>query len=338
MNIPRKLLVRNAMDRKSGDDGGRADIKKAGTAGNGLSVSDYAAAHIPEGSVVDFVFYEDFNSDNINEAVIGITHFAPFPPESAVMLVQSDGKKLRHSWLSIADIRTAHECPALFDNAVAADTDGDGKPELVLSLFYGQEHDIAVSVFDWIDGELRQAWRSSGSYCYGSMETEDVDGDGISEIIIESGTHAGNEIIETNDTCYHVREACCFKWDGSRYVRRPYRVRMPYESYNLAVDFLKAVWLKDYSKAFNMVVLPGFLGLAGLDDSSLAAFKRYVSRRLRPALQKNIIKGKLAPLEPYDTCCQFSGPEDCFTVEMARVNGAVKIYSLEIAKNTLPEI
>jgi len=329
-----EVFVENAMSKRNGDDGSRTNFKKEKAAAKGRGMSDYAAAHIPDGSIIDFVFYEDFNSDNINEAVIGVTHFTPFPPESAVMMVQGTGKEFRHCWLTISDNKAVPEYSGLFDNASVADTDGDGEPELVLSLFYGQEHDITVFVFDWKDGELRQTWRTSSTYYHGSMETRDIDGDGVAEIIVETGTGLGSEIIETSDTCYRVREACGFKWDGKGYKKVPCPVRMPYESYNTAVDFLRAIWFKDYKKAFNMVIMPGFLGLAGLDDSSLAAFRNYVSKKIRPLMQENLSKGKLVPLEPYDTCCQFTGPEDCFTVELVRSDGKIKIYALDITKKS----
>jgi hypothetical protein len=181
---------------------------------------------------------------------------------------------------------------------------------------------------------MHLAWHSEKDFYHGSMEVCDIDGDGTAEIIIESGTHAGNEIIAMEDTCYHVRNGCACKWNGQDYVESVHPVRMPYESYNTAVDFIRALWLKNYRSAFEMVVMPGFLGLTGLDDSSYAAFRNYIARKVRPVLSRNLSAGKLIPSEPYDTCCQFSGPGDCFTIELVRVKSVMKVYSLEITKKS----
>lgn len=295
-------------------------------------ISEYIDAQIPKGAVIDFIFYEDFNADGVNEAAIGFTRFTPFPPDSAILLMQKSNGKMEHSWLTAAESAPAPESFAVFDNAYASDTDGDGWPELVVSMAYGQEHCISVSVFDWADDGMRMVWRSPKSFFHGSMEVADMDGDGAEEIIVESGTNAGFEIIQMKDSCYRVRESCVYRWDGSTYTRSDCRVRAPYESFNIAVSFIQALWSRNYPKAYEMVVMPGFLGLPGLDDSSLGAFKSHVARKIRPALVKNLAKGKLIPSEPYDTCCQFVGAEDYFTVELVKEAGRMMVYSFEITK------
>lgn len=325
------------MGKKSGDDGSKPEQLKMRVSGNERRMSEYAAAQMPKGSVVDFVFYEDFDADGINEAAIGFTRFTPFPPDSAVLLINETQSGMEHSWLSAIAGSSASECCGTYDNAVAADTDGDGRPELVLSQVLDHEHDISVFIFDWTNEGVHLAWRSEKDFYHGSMEVDDIDGDGVAEIVIESGTHAGNEIIAMKDACYHVREGWLYKWNGQDYIKSVHQVRMPYESYNIAVDFIRAIWLKDYRSAYEMVVMPGFLGLAGLDDSSLAAFKSHIVRKVRPVLLQNLSKGKLIPSEPYDTCCQLSGSEDCFTVELVRVHGMMKVYGLEITKKNKSE-
>lgn len=323
------------MNKKSGGDDKKSKQPKNIALGNEQRMSEYAAAQIPDGAVIDFVFYEDFDADGLKEAVVGFTRFTPFPPDSAVLLIHKTSNGMEHSWLSATEGSAASERCGIYDNAVAADTDGDGRPEIIISQVLGHEHDISVFVFDWTDEGVHLVWHSENNFYHGSMEVCDIDGDGVAEIVIESGTHTGNEIIEIHDACYHVRKGCIYKWNGQDYIESIYQVRMPYESYNTAVDFIRALWLKDYGRAFEMVVMPGFLGLAGLDDSSLSAFKSHIARKVRPALLRNLSKGKLFPSEPYDTCCQFSGSEDCFTIELVRVKNVMKVYGLEITKKSI---
>ena len=323
------------MSKKNGGSGRKPKSQEKIASGYNQCMSEYASALISDGAVIDFVFYEDFDGDGLQEAVIGFTRFTPFPPDSAVMLIHKTPDGLEHQWLSAMEESSASEHSGIYDNAVAADTDGDGRPELVLSQVIGYEHDVSVLLFDWADKEVHLAWRSEKEFYHGSMEVRDIDEDGTAEIVIESGTHTGNEIIEMKDACYHVRKGCFYKWNGQDYIESMVQVRMPYESYNTAVDFIRALWLKDYRKAFEMVVMPGFLGLTGLDDSSLTAFKNHIIRKVRPVLQRNLSKGKLIPSEPYDTCCQFTGYEDCFTVELVRTKSELKVYDLEITKRNM---
>lgn len=320
------------MVNKSGGGGGKPKRPRNKALKDKQSMSEYAAAQISEGAVIDFVFYDDFDSDGSKEAVVGITRFTPFPPDSAVLLIQKKSGGMEHRWLSTVDKSTAPELCGIYDNAAAADTDGDGKLEIVISQAMGQDHDISVFLFDWTDGGVQLAWHSKTSFYHGSMEVNDIDGDGIAEIVIESGTSTGSEIIETQGACYHVRKGSVYKWNGQDYAESSIQVRMPYESYNTAVDFIRSIWLRQYEKAYEMVVMPGFLGLAGLDDSSLPAFKTYISRKVRPVLLRNLSKGKLYPSEPYDACCQFTGSEECFTVELVRVGNIMKVYALDITK------
>ena len=113
------------------------------------------------------------------------------------------------------------------------------------------------------------------------------------------------------------------------YEEREYPVRMPYESYNIAVDFLRTIWLKDYQKEYDMVVMLGFLGLTSLDNASLEAFRSHVVRKVRPVMVRNLTAAKLIPSEPYDTYCQFLGTDACFTVELVRIKDRMKVYSLD---------
>lgn len=317
--------------KKGGADGKRKSTRRKINKGN-LRLSDYIAAIIPEGSTIQFVLYEDFDHDGLREAVIGLSRFTPLPPDSAVLIVKEINNGMEHNWLHFTDNACLPEQAGIIDNSAAADIDGDGYPELVVSRVLSHEHDIDVHVFDWDENGAYRAWHSNRSFFHGSMEVDDIDGDEKAEIVVESGTHEGNEVIALNESSYHVRDSCAYKWDGKTFTPRPYHVRMPYASYNKAVEFIKAIWLGDYEYAYKMVIMPGFLGLKGLDDSSIDAFKYHIDKQVLPVLARNLSKGKLVPSEPYDTCCQFMGTEDCFTVELARKENKLMVYGIIITK------
>ncbi len=298
-------------------------------------LSEYAAKLIPEGAVMDFVFYEDFDGDGAREAFIGFTEFSPFPPESSILYIKPSDDGYSHKWLLPRDSGICEGCPGIYENAAAADTDGDGRPELVISFAAGNGHYLTLCIFDCPEDLPVLAWQSEEVFYHGNAEVGDFDGDGLYEIAVERGVNTGQEILALNEACYHVREGLLFKWDGSAYAGTPARVRMPYQSYNAAVSFLLCLWKKEYKSCFNMAVLPVFLGLEGLDDSSPAAFSRYASRKLRPVLMRNLAKGKLIPAEPCDTCCLFCGAEDDITVELSPDSGLVRISGISLFKRIL---
>jgi hypothetical protein len=105
----------------------------------------------------------------------------------------------------------------IFDNAAAVDTDNDGHPELVLSLSQGNGQYISLNIFDWINGVPVSVWKSEEPCYHGSMEVADVDNDGVFEIIADSGTMEGKEILAFEEAGYHKRKSCCYKWDGNNY-------------------------------------------------------------------------------------------------------------------------
>lgn len=296
-------------------------------------LSEYTLSQLPKGAIPQFIYYDDFNNDGRKEAAVGITCFSPFPPDSAVIFVKEEQDSYSHVWLHFSD--QASPFCGIIDNAAAADIDGDGVPELVVSRALSHEQDIDIMVFDWQSKDAGQVWHSGRTFFHGSMEVGDIDGDGIDEILIESGTNTGEEIISLKDTCYHVREGYAYKWDGTGYKLIENQVRMPYVSYNTSVQFLRAIFHQDYDSAYDMVIMPGFLGLEGLDDSSRAAFKRFIDKNMLPKLTHNLEKGRLVPAEPYDTCCKFIGAEDCFTIELVRKGNEIRILGLVISQNFL---
>lgn len=306
-----------------------------GTESQNRGFSEYAGKLIPDGAVMNFIFYEDFDGDGVREAFIGFTEFSPFPPESSILYIKPSEDGYSHKWLLPHDNMNYEGCPGIYDNAAAVDTDGDGKPELVVSLAEGNGHYLTLCIYDCAEGLPVLAWQSDDAYYHGNAEVADFDGDGRYEVIVEKGTNTGQEILALSEACYHVREGLVFKWDGSSCTGESVQVRMPYQSYNEAVTFLLNLWRKDYRSCYKMAALPFFLGIDGLDDSSLAAFRKYVSKRIRPLLMKNLSKGKLVPSEPCDTCCLFSGAEDDITVELSLDNGLIKVSGISILKRIL---
>jgi len=294
-------------------------------------LSEYTLSQLPAGAIPQFIYYEDFNNDGRKEAAVGITCFSPFPPDSAVIFVKEEQDSYNHVWLHFSE-QAFHSC-GIIDNAAAADIDGDGVPELVVSRVLSHEQDIDIVVFDWPSNDMERVWHSGRTFFHGSMEIEDIDGDGIDEILIESGANTGEEIISLQDTFYHFREGNAYKWDGTSFKLIEHQVRMPYVSYNASVKFLRAIFHQDYDSAYDMVIMPGFLGLEGLDDSSKDAFRRYIEVNVLPKLEHNLAKGRLVPAEPFDTCCKFMGAEDCFTVELVRKKNEIMILGLVISQN-----
>lgn len=309
--------------------------RNGGNRKTGSGMSDYVKEIIPEGAVLDFIFYEDFDGDGIKEAIIGFTEFLPFPPESSVLYIRSSGECYKHEELLSSNNHTDIRSFGIFDNAAAEDTDGDGLPEFVLSLAVENGHYTTVFVFDWTAGKPVLRWYSDEDFYHGSIEVLDIDDDGVCEIIIDRGITEGSEILALDKACYHFRESTIFKWDGIGYNGMPHKVRMPYLSYNTAVIFLNALWNRDFKCAYGMAVMPGFLGLDGLDDSSYGAFKRYAEKNIRPVLQRNLTMGKFVPAEPYDTYCLFNGSHDDLTIELVKNKNRIMVQCLNIYKKNL---
>jgi hypothetical protein len=303
-------------------DKGKKSRKKSG-----CRMSGYIRRHIPEGAVIDFIFQEDFDRDGQMEAVVGYTEFSPFPPESSIIYFKQLDDDYKYTELLSNKSQIIFSDSGIYDNAAVVDLNGDGIPELMLALASGNGHYITLFIFDWIDGTPCLSWNSEECFYHGSAEVSDMDGDGLCGILVESGTQQGQEVIALSEACYHVREGCLFKWNGTDYIKYSSKVRMPYMSYNTAVDFLLGLWKNDYNKTYSMVMMPGFMGLEGLDDSSLNAFKKYVIKNINPVLMRNLSKGKLIPAEPYDSYCLFNGSEDDIIIELVKDKGAIKVQT-----------
>ena len=94
---------------------------------NRPGMAGYLKRLIPSKAIIDFVFKEDFDGDGLEEAVVGYTELIPFPPETSVVWVKSEGTEFKHALLLPEhDGREVHA--GIFDNAAAVDTDNDGLP------------------------------------------------------------------------------------------------------------------------------------------------------------------------------------------------------------------
>lgn len=301
---------------------------------NKSGIYGYLKKIIPSSAIIDFVFYEDFNGDGIREAVVGFTEFIPFPPESFVIYLKNSGSELKHiEMLSTLLKEGSHNC-GIFDNIAIADLDNDDIPEIVLSLAAGNGHHITLFVFDCLNDEPRLVWQSEESFLHGSMEVLERDNEGVVRIIANSGTYEGNELIGMDEASYHVRKSCCYTWNGSTFAGSEHQVRMPYKSYNAAVAFIMYLLKHEYKKAYEMVLMPGFMGLKGLDDCSLEAFRKYVCKQIIPVLQRNLAKKKLIPSEPYDDFCLFCGVYEDIAVEFVNKGGRLLIQCVNIYKKS----
>jgi hypothetical protein len=294
----------------------------------------YLKKLIPSGAIIDFVFYEDFDGDDVKEAVVGFTEFIPFPPESSVVYLKNTNNELKHIELLSSLLSEESINYGIFDNVAIADLDNDEYPEIVLSLATGNGHYISLYVFDCLNGKPRLVWKSDEPFLHGSMEVLEKDNEGLIRIIADSGTYEGKELIGLDEANYHVRKSCCFCWNGSTFDASEHQVRMPYRSYNTAVAFMMHLLKHEYKKAYEMVLMPGFMGLKGLDDCSLEAFRKYVCKNIMPVLQRNLAKKKLIPSEPYDDFCLFCGVYEDIAVEFVNKGGQLLIQCVNIYKKT----
>lgn len=294
---------------------------------------EYLKRLIPSGATINFVFNEDFNGDGLKEALVGFTQFIPFPPESSIVYLENSENGFKHYELLSKLLNEGGSC-GIYDNAGIADLNKDGLPELVLSLASGNGRYSILYIFDFKDGTPHLSWKSEESFLNGSMEIIDSYDDGIVRIIADSGTFEGKELIGLDEACYHMRKSTCYEWDGFAYKGSEHQVRMPYRSYNTSVEFLLHLLMHEYKKAYDMVLLPGFIGLKGLDNSNLEAFRKYVTRQIMPVLQRNLARKKFIPSEPYEDFCLFNGVYEDIAVELITRGKKLLIQAVNIYKKT----
>lgn len=275
------------------------------------SISDYVKKLIPDEADILFIFEEDFDGDGINEIIIGYTTWES--GASTVLWVHPN--KPQH----LCILSTDYETKALYgteddiigvvDGAHAMDTNGDGKPELILALTAGNGHFVSLYIFHWKEDTPTLAWRTDEDFAHGTSYIGDFDYDGVYEAAIEGLTYIGDEqIIAACEAGPHVRMGIKVKWDGTKYAVSPHQVRLPDDLvYNAAVTFLVAVWNEDYDAAYRAAAVPTFLGIDGLDNISPEAFTKILQEKVRPRLAHNLKKGLLIPNRASNDYAFFKG-------------------------------
>ncbi|MDA8097539.1 MAG: hypothetical protein RDV00_02660 [Clostridia bacterium] len=309
--------------------------------------SEYIRELLPENVEVNFIFREDFDGDGRNELVLGYS-FAEPEQQAGLQFEVLCLAPCPHGFtrgLVLSTVPGADplygeddEIHGVFDAAYAVDTNGDGRPELVLGLTAGNGHFVTPYVFHWTRGLPVLAWTTGEAYHHGALYVVDEDGDGVFEVVIEGSRFADEgEIISVPEAGPHLRERSVCTWDGSTYDCRTFPASPLHSAYQTALTFLWSLWKDDYETAYRLTLLPTFLGLAGLDDSSLNAFRRRVNEYLRPALVRNLEKGSLSP-EPSNSFCWFEGPDDFFTLGLMADKEGVKVVSAYVnPKEVIPE-
>jgi hypothetical protein len=295
------------------------------------NLSSYIKRQIPNDASIEYILSGDFNNDGADEAVVVLSLYFPYPPVPMLIYVWVDEKsqEYKHQTVYLADkSEDAEYC--ILDNLISADVDGDGVAEIVFTMAETGNTYVKIYIIDWIDGEPCLVWQSKQGLPHGCIDVSDTDNDGIYEIISEWSTARGAEIISFEDACYHIRESCCYKWEDGTFACKPWQVRSPYGSYNMCVNFLAAIFNQKYEEIYRQVIVPGFLGLNGLDDCSLKSFVKHMETNVRPILLKNLSKGKLLPSEPFEDYCFFSGPFNNFILELAKKDGVYKVQRMSI--------
>jgi len=232
----------------------------------GPLMSQYVQKLIPEDAIVNFIFKEDFDGDGTSEAVIGYSILEAW--DFSVLYVNRYNDGYKHKLVlttggenpdSIYDV--ADGMYGLLDVACVADTNGDGKPELVLALTAGNGHFITPLIFHWEGKVPSLAWRTGEGFYQGLQRVNDVDGDGIYEIIVEHSIYNEYGIIQGSEANPHIRTSNYYKWNGETYLPNQYTLSKPeYDAYNTAANFLISLWNDNYEYAYKHITAPSFLG------------------------------------------------------------------------------
>ncbi|MGI6605395.1 MAG: hypothetical protein ACOX2S_10330 [bacterium] len=300
-------------------------------------MADFVRSLIPQDAKINFIFRTDVDGDGSTEGLVGYTVLdAGGHLVSHVLLIRPVGE----GFISHKLLATSLEPDSLYDAddglygtlaaSYLADTNGDGRQDLVVGLAAGRGHYLKAHIIRFGEEQPALIWSLEEGAYHGSLDVLDVDGDKVSEIIVEGSTWCGEQILSLAEADPHVRLSTCHKWNGQSYSSFPYQVKQPENaSYNVAVAYLGALWEGDYQTAYNLTQLPGFLGLKGLDDSSLDAFREHVDEHIMPELLRNLEKGRLQPQDVHPAYCFFAGINDLIQVSLEHEQGEPKVASIQ---------
>ena len=298
-----------------------------------VNIAQYIRKLVPQLAEINFLYQEDFDGDGQNEIIIGYTNQEHFPPISSVIIIKYNGEKLKHQCIltntnnpdSLYDESAGIE--GIIDCGFVADTNGDGKSELIIALISGNGHFLTPYIFHWVNKAPTLIWNEKKAFYHGSLDVRDFDLDGIFETVIEESIWYGDDMFSLAEASPHMRLAYIYKWDGKTYRKKPFQPRDTNRiGHNISLEFLVNIAQGKYNKAYKLIQLPYFLGLDGLDNNSLEAFKEYVDKNILPLLSKNLQQGLLTPV---DWGC-FQGKEHDFIFQWFNDKGCIKIHSITI--------
>jgi len=298
-----------------------------------VNIAQYIHGLLPPSAEITFLYQEDFDGDKQNEIVLGYTNWESFPPVFSVYLINFNGEELTHSCIltntcnpkSLYDESAGIE--GIIDCAFVADTNGDGKSELIIALATGNGHFLTPYIFHWVNKTPALVWKEEKTFYHGSLDVKDVDLDGIFETVIEESIWYGKDIFSLAEASPHMRLCSIYKWDGRAYEQKPFLPQDPIRiGHNISLQFLVSIAKGEYTSAYKLIQLPYFLGLDALDDSSLDAFQRHVNKNILPLLNRNLQQGLLTPVD----FGFFEGTEHDFIFQWSKDKECIKIHSIAI--------
>ncbi|PKM90055.1 MAG: hypothetical protein CVU87_03430 [Firmicutes bacterium HGW-Firmicutes-12] len=298
-----------------------------------MSIAQYIHKLLPPSSEITFLYQEDFDGDNQDEIILGLTNCETSPPNFSVFFISYNGQDLTHQCIltntcnpeSLYDESSGIE--GIIDNAFVADTNGDGKSELIITLITGNGHFLTPYLFNWVNKVPTLVWTVNKTFYHGSLDVMDVDLDGIFEVVIEESIWYGKDILSLAESSPHMRLSNLYKWDGKTYKQKPFQ---PQDTdrigHNISLYFLLSIAKAKYNRAYELIQLPYFLGLNGVDDNSFDSFLRYLNKNILPILNKNLEKGLLIPAD----LGYFKGEDNDFIFRWSKDKGLIKIHSITI--------
>lgn len=293
------------------------------------SILEYVRNIVPETALIQYVFYEDFNGDGENEAIVVYSTYAESGINTCVFYAEWIKDSYKHRWLVPGETTENYGNHSISD-AYAVDLTGDGRTELVL--VFVKATTTYLNIYHWIQGAPKLTFVSDEFY-HGLVEVIDEDRDGACEIILQEET-VGEEqqIISSGGYLPHVCESHIFKWNGKTYSRSSYPVEEKNSAaYNTAAKFFLSIWKGDYETAYNLAYLPAFLGVEYLSQNTWEAFRAFVDQNIKPVLMENLELG-LLEIGPYPSFynTSFQGQRHDFRFNFVKEKRLIKVSAVTI--------